>query len=441
MKKRMLAAALVMIMLLGLMPVGMAAGAPQITKQPKAQTVLAGGSCTFSAKASNANGITWRFYNEATGDDMPFTYAADHFAGLSVSGKNRHDLNLSNIPAEMNGVLVYCRYGNDSGRADTQKVKLTVVSEEPAEEEPAAGSYVPADGEKLITAIGCYIQHVNDGGKAQGEKLQSINFTDSYKNPVTGKTCEGGTLNCKVTADVPRNAKIAYWVINGARYDFDMPVKSILVEDLTWSMQIEVVYDDDLSETHLSDAEAVAKATGVKLQVDSINAKMSLVNEKKKPDGGYFYHFDFTNHYHNAASGALEDGGQVDLKVVANVPTAHIVTYWKMNEAKLNFNSHVSWFTVDNLSESMVYQPVFRDNSTPVPSYSIKCDGCVFSGGGYNRAKSGTVPYGTKITIYPLGNSYSGYWTGSHNTGTVSNASIGKTVKSDCYFFWHAEIN
>ena len=172
---------------------------------------------------------------------------------------------------------------------------------------------------------------------------------------------------------------------------------------------------------------------------------MSHVNDKNKASGGSFTEFDFTDDFTNNATGETEQGGRVTVRVAASIPEGKLVTYWRFNGARLNFNSDVTSFVVENLAESMLYQPVFYTKTTPVPEYTINCTSCTFSGGGYSNAKSGTVPYGTKITITPIGGSYTGYWTGSYNAGNYSDGVSAKpitwTVKNNCSFYWHAEIN
>ena len=149
----------------------------------------------------------------------------------------------------------------------------------------------------------------------------------------------------------------------------------------------------------------------------------------------------FTEDFTNRATNQTEQGGRVTVKVSAIIPEGKVVTFWRFNGARINFNSDVTSFVVENLSESMVYRPVFYTKTTPVPEYTINCTNCTFSGGGYTNAKSGTVPYGTKITVTPEGNSYLGWWSGSYSTDEVSKKAITWTVNSNCSFKWHIVVN
>jgi len=210
-------------------------------------------------------------------------------------------------------------------------------------------------------------------------------------------------------------------------------------------MVIEAVLSGNTAQTLPTAEEIQQRRTGTPLLVETKSARMSHVNDKNKASGGSFTEFDFTNDFTNNATGETEQGGRVTVRVAASIPEGKLVTYWRFNGARLNFNSDVSSFVVENLADSMLYQPVFYTKTTPVPEYTINCTSCTFSGGGYSNAKSGTVPYGTKITITPIGGSYTGYWTGSYNAGNYSDGVSAKpitwTVKNNCSFYWHAEIN
>ncbi|MBR6571260.1 MAG: hypothetical protein IKK75_12490 [Clostridia bacterium] len=463
--KRMLSIILMTMLLMSLVTFADAGSKPTISQHPEDAVAEPGGKAVFHAKAKGNTATTWRLRSPDGSIDLTFTNAGEQFPALKVSGKNSNKLVLSNIPVEMDGWQIYCRYGNTSGKRDTDMATLTVLGgsastpppsgeeydEIEEEDEVIEGQFVPAEGEKVLTTVNCTIHFIDSNGKNKGDGFASIDFTEPYYNAATGKTAPGGSIDVKITADDTAD----YWVINGAKYVFGKGVKSFTLRKLTYGMTVEAVRLGDLPVTLKSD-EAIQQArTGAPLQVISRSARMSFLDENDKVGGEKFKTFDFMKDFTNLATGETEDGGRISLRVTAVVPQYKAISYWLFNDARLNFNSDVTWFRVYNLNESMAYQPVFyglptptpkptpkpTPTPTPVPKYSVSCKNCTFSGGGYSGASSGTVPYGTKITITPYGNSYLGWWSGSYGSGEVQKKSISWTVKSNCSFYWHEVIN
>jgi hypothetical protein len=97
---------------------------PTITKSPTSETVEAGGSCWFSAKHEHAILAEWFFVepgwtDEASINEISYKDIGTKFPKLTVVDGNRGTMLLKNIPAEMDGWQVFCRFSNDSGAADT----------------------------------------------------------------------------------------------------------------------------------------------------------------------------------------------------------------------------------------------------------------------------------------------------------------------------------
>ena len=460
MLKKIISLLMLLMLLASCLPAAHAAGAPEIITHPEPQIVIEGGSCTFTAAGKGHTGITWRIQSPDGSEDFPFTDAPAHFKGLKVSGKNSNKLRLSSIPGEMDGWLVYCCYSSKVGKTNTETAPLFVTDRSgnringdaaapaatPApssngEEIPVA----PAEGEKILRTIGSVMHFVDKDGNIKGDSFTELNFGEDYYNTLTRKTVTDGSVDVKVSAEIPKGKRVAYWVINGAKYTFNTEVKSFTLREVPYGMVIEAVLSGNTDQTLPTAEEIQQRRTGKPLLVETKSARMSHVDDSQKASGGYFTEFDFTDDYVNKATGETEQGGRVTVRVTASIPEGKLVTYWRFNGARLNFNSDVTAFVVENLAESMLYQPVFYTKTTPVPEYTIKCTSCTFSGGGYSNAKSGTVPYGTKITITPNGGSYTGYWTGSYNAGSYSDGVSAKpitwTVKNNCSFYWHAEIN
>lgn len=450
--KRVLTALLMIVLLMICLLPASAAGGITITRHPEDRTVVEGGSCTFTAAGKGHTGITWRLCSTDGTEDFPFTNAADHFPGLRVSGKNSNKLTLKNIPGEMDGWLVYCVYSTKTEKVPTDAAILRVTDRSgnpvngtgmPARTPAPGGMHdgsavLPADGELVLRTYGCYIQFVDDNGNAKGESFTELNFGESYYNSLTRRNVTNGVVHVRITADVPRGRTVEYWVINGIKYTFNTQVKSFTLREVTYGMTIEAVLDGDTPRTLRTEAASAPSGT---LLVESKGARMFHVDERGKSAGRAFTEFDFTNDYVNQATDATVPGGRVTVRVAAVIPKGMVVTFWRFNGARINFNSDVTSFIAEDLRESMVYQAVFYTKTTPVPEYTITCKNCTFSGGGYTNAKSGTVPYGTQITIKPQGNSSLGWWSGTHKTGEVSDKSVTWIVKDNCSFEWHMIVN
>lgn len=85
-------------------------GQLKVTKNPTGETVDAGGSATFIARADNAAKHVWRIVSKDTTQTINAKDAPSYFRGLSVSGVDGDTLVLSNIPASMNEWSVECKF-------------------------------------------------------------------------------------------------------------------------------------------------------------------------------------------------------------------------------------------------------------------------------------------------------------------------------------------
>ena len=101
-------------------------GAPVITKHPTDETVKEGGSCWFVANYNNANLARWRFLSPDGQTDLQFDELGDRFPGLKVLQGEYSSMKLLNIPYELNGWRVYCRYSNRVGSVDSATALITV---------------------------------------------------------------------------------------------------------------------------------------------------------------------------------------------------------------------------------------------------------------------------------------------------------------------------
>lgn len=103
---------------------------PEITKHPTGETVEAGESAQFVAKAKYVKQYLWVL----TSPDGKTTYeckdASKYFNGLKVSGSDTERLTLENIPAELNGWMVQCKFVGGAGTVASNAAVITVELEE-----------------------------------------------------------------------------------------------------------------------------------------------------------------------------------------------------------------------------------------------------------------------------------------------------------------------
>lgn len=92
---------------------------PVITKNPTGETVEAGGTAQFVARADNADSFVWRIVSADTTNTIPARDASYYFSGLEVSGADTERLTLSNIPTSLNGWAIECKFTNAAGSSYT----------------------------------------------------------------------------------------------------------------------------------------------------------------------------------------------------------------------------------------------------------------------------------------------------------------------------------
>ena len=102
---------------------------PKITKNPTSETVEKGGSCWFVAKYKDAIWAEWHFVSPDGNTDLKYDKVGTQFPNLKVVDGNVSTMQLKNIPAEMNGWRVYCRFSNDYGSVETEWATITIKGE------------------------------------------------------------------------------------------------------------------------------------------------------------------------------------------------------------------------------------------------------------------------------------------------------------------------
>ena len=260
---------------------------------------------------------------------------------------------------------------------------------------PQTAEMLPTSGDGAITvqAFGAYIEYTGSKNTDKG-KYSAISFDKSTK------------LN--VTADLPAGKSIDYWVIDGVRYDFLPRVPtSFTLDNITDSVIVEAVAKSQSNETQLSPEIIQEIRTGETLIVNTIHARLCHIRANDTGAGGWLKTFNFTDDYTNRATKKIETGGQVTVRVKAQIPKDKKIAYWKFNDLHIDFNKTVSEMIVRTLYVSKTYEPVFgkvtKKTTTTTKEdpqyYTVTCINCTFSGGGYTNAKSGEVLAGTEITV------------------------------------------
>lgn len=117
-------------------------GSPTVTKNPTDVTVGIGGSCSFLADYENAVYATWHFVSPDGQKDFDYGQINVEFPNLTVLNGMYSNLELQNVPENMNGWRVYCRYSNDNGAVNTAMATITVSATGPS----TAGTGASASG-------------------------------------------------------------------------------------------------------------------------------------------------------------------------------------------------------------------------------------------------------------------------------------------------------
>lgn len=125
---------------------------PIITKSPTDETVEEGGSCWFIAKYENATTAVWHFLSPDGQTDLTYESAQNRFPKMEIVNGMYSDLQLKNIPLDLDGWKVFCRYGNSYGTTDTGKATIYVLTKSaPVIDYSYNGSYISNPSSQNIT--------------------------------------------------------------------------------------------------------------------------------------------------------------------------------------------------------------------------------------------------------------------------------------------------
>ncbi len=234
-----------------------------------------------------------------------------------------------------------------------QEPAVTVPTELPTEP-PTESPRLP-DGQYQLRVIGALI--TVEGSSQPGVDSMVVSVAD----------------NVTITAQIPRNATIDSWIINGVRYDFRKNIRILRMTKFDTDFTIEVLYANAQSETLMSPETIQAARTGKQLVVETRDSRLSHIKSNGHSGGGWMQRFDFTEDYMNLATGAEEKGGQISIRVQAEDTLTQTVTIlgdqitvklrfhvpgWKFNQTEVYPNVDVSEFVIYGLNTSMVYEPI-----------------------------------------------------------------------------------
>lgn len=100
---------------------------PRITKDPTDERVQVNGKCQFVTRYENAVLAEWHFVSPDGSRDINYKDIQNEFRALKVVNGYTKDLTLENIPLEMNGWRVYCRFSNNAGAVNSGSALITVI--------------------------------------------------------------------------------------------------------------------------------------------------------------------------------------------------------------------------------------------------------------------------------------------------------------------------
>lgn len=103
--------------------------APKITKHPTGETITAGETALFVARADYASDIEWKVLSSNAKNTYDIDEAVGVYKGLKYSGETSETLRLENIPIEMNGCSIFAEFEGPGGKSTSKAAVLTVQKE------------------------------------------------------------------------------------------------------------------------------------------------------------------------------------------------------------------------------------------------------------------------------------------------------------------------
>ena len=268
--KKVLVLILMLCLVAGVSVPALAAGRPKISEQPVSATTDEKGNVSFTVKASNVEGLTWRFVNPETGEEITGKNLSKKIKGLTVEGANKKTIKLIGVPEEMNGWTVYCHITGGNGyKVDSDRVMLTVYGmtapefptpapdpiAEPDPVVPDSGTSevipspddtqstpAPADTATAPVQADTSTTPVEEIPENPSFTIRGENVTlypmDAYGNRMEDEAAAVLTFEDIANVAVQANGEVKYWTVNGMRIEPSASLSGFTLRNVTADLTI-----------------------------------------------------------------------------------------------------------------------------------------------------------------------------------------------------------
>ena len=261
--KRIVALLLVFCLTLGL-STAFAATGPKITQQPEFGKTKSETTVVIEIKAKSYKGLTWRFVNPETNEEVSAKELTKVFKGIKVKNPNKQKITLEKVPAEMNGWQVYCHLTGNGYQVDSDKLTITLETESeptavpapaetPAAQEPASEPAAEPVAESVPAEEAAPAESVFEPVDEEEFQPETITVTgenvtlyplDSFGTPDEDRAASSLTFTEFGSVEARAEVEVEYWSINGIRVTPDENVTSVKLQNITSDMIIAAIAPD-----------------------------------------------------------------------------------------------------------------------------------------------------------------------------------------------------
>ena len=244
------------------------AAGPKITNPPECGKPKSETTVVIEIKAKSYKGLTWRFVNPETNEEVTAKELSNVFKGIKVKNPNKSKITLENVPAEMNGWSVYCHLTGNGYQVDSERLTLSIGSSSeaaapaataaPAASEPAAEpAAAPAPAaEPDETAVQAEPAAEPESFAEEEEVIpapEMITVTgenvtlfplDTFGRPDEEKGASSLSFTEFGSVEARAEVEVEYWIVNGIRVTPDENVTSVKLQNITSDMVIAAVAPD-----------------------------------------------------------------------------------------------------------------------------------------------------------------------------------------------------
>ena len=248
------------------------AAGPKITKQPAFGKSKSETTVVIEIKAKSFKGLTWRFVDPDSGDEVTAKELPKLFDGLKVKNPNKQKITLENVPPEMDGWQVYCHLTGNGYQVDSDRLTFgseggaepaaPAPSEAPAEvvpagQEPASAPDVPDEGdasapesdpdlpeetesEPVLTGDEDEVNPEPETITVTGENV-TLYPLDSLGNPDEDAGAASLSFTDFGSVEARADGDVEYWIVNGIRVIPNENVTSVRLQNITSDIIISAV--------------------------------------------------------------------------------------------------------------------------------------------------------------------------------------------------------